>query len=97
MRMQQEAGESRRKGRTDAWQMMQGNLVAKSCHERAALGVEQNVPSLLQFAAASNGKGSSGENSMSLPFLWVFSSLPDLLVLVSLYSDNLLLLWQRSV
>lgn len=72
MRMQQEAGESRRKGRTDAWQMMQGNLVAKSCHERTDLVVEQNVPSLLQFAAASNGKGSSGENSVSLPFLWVF-------------------------
>lgn len=72
MRMQQEAGESRRKGRTDGWQMMQGNLVAKACHERTELTVQQNVPSLLQFATASNGKRSCGENSMSFPFPWVF-------------------------
>lgn len=78
MRMQQEAGESRRKGRTDAWQMTQGNLVAKPCHERTELRVQQNVPSLLQFAAASNGKGSSGENSMSFPFLWVFQFISTL-------------------
>lgn len=75
MRMQQEAGESRRKGRTDSWQMMQGNLVAEPCHESRA---QQGVPPLLQFAAASSARGSSGDNSMSFPFLWVFQFIPTL-------------------
>lgn len=69
MRMQQEAGENRRKGRTDSWQMMQGNLVAEPCHERAELS-RVHLPC--------SGLGSSGDNSMSFPFLWVFHFIPTL-------------------
>lgn len=93
MRMQQEAGESRRRGRTDAWQRMQGNLVAEPCHGRAELRVQQNVPWLLPAMA----RDLLERIPCPSPFSGCFSSFPHLLVLVSLCSDNLLLLWQKSV